>query len=57
VVFNRNLQFYLANPGNVLVRVLISFTVGVFQGIVFFRSLLLLFRWHSQSSAHGCGRS
>jgi len=38
VVFNRNLQFYLANPGNVLVRLLISFTVGIFQGIVFFRS-------------------
>jgi len=38
VVFNRNLKFYLANPGNVLVRLLISFTVGIFQGIVFFRS-------------------
>ncbi|KAM3570024.1 hypothetical protein VYU27_007902 [Nannochloropsis oceanica] len=38
VVFKRNLQFYLANPGNVLVRLFISFTVGIFQGIVFFNS-------------------
>ena len=38
VVFNRNLKFYLANPGNVLVRLLISVTVGIFQGLVFFRS-------------------
>lgn len=29
VVLGRNLRFYVANPGNVLVRLLISLTVGV----------------------------
>ena len=38
VVLRRNLRFYLSNPGNVLVRLLISVTVGIFQGVVFFRA-------------------